>query len=148
MNQKARALEACQLKLQTQQHNLLQQMAQLNEALETEGKSSVGDKHETSRARIQSEIEKIGEQLKLCEQYLNELAKLSLTTSDLVQKGSFVKTNHGLFFIGAPLGKVQAEALDFFAISAASPIGKLMMGKTKQSTFELNGTSYRIEEIQ
>lgn len=147
MNNKTRALEACKHKLSAQQKDQLQQIAQLNEALESEGKSSVGDKHETARARIQSEIEKIGEQLKITEQHLSELPKLLESGSHKVQKGSLVSTNRAVFFIGPPLGKIKSNSFEFYAISAASPIGKLMMGKAKNTGFELNGIAYLIEEI-
>ena len=142
------ARAACLHKLTEQKQSTLQQLQQLAEALESEGKSSVGDKHETARARIQTEIEKTGEQLKITEQQLLEFERLPEGPTTNIQKGSMVTTNKGCFLIGPPLGKMNIESSVFYAISAISPIGKVMLGKTTGTAFEINGQSYSIQKVE
>jgi transcription elongation GreA/GreB family factor len=142
------ARAACLHKLTEQKQSTLQQLLQLSEALESEGKSSVGDKHETARARIQTEIEKTGEQLKITEQQLQDFERLPEGPTASIQKGSLVTTNKGSFLIGPPLGKMNLDSFFFYAISAISPIGKLMLGKVAGTDFEINGQVYHIQKVE
>lgn len=142
------ARAACLRKLTEQKQSTLQQLQQLSEALESEGKSSVGDKHETARARIQTEIEKTGEQLKITEQQLQDFERLSELATLTIQKGSLVKTDKGCFLIGPALGKINVEDSFFYAISAVSPIGKIMLGKAAGTAFEINGQKYSIQKVE
>ena len=58
---------------------------------DSDNKSSAGDKHETSRALIQIELEKLSNQLKKALREKNELNNLiSLNNSKKVGKGSLV----------------------------------------------------------
>jgi len=142
------ARAACLHKLTEQKQSSLQQLQQLSEALESEGKSSVGDKHETARARIQTEIEKTGAQLKITEQQLQEFERLTEGSTTTIQKGSLVTTNKGCFLIGPPLGKLTLHTDIVYAISAISPIGQIMLGKTAGTAFEINGQSYSIQKVE
>ena len=72
-------------------------------ALESESKSSAGDKHETGRAMIQLEREKLGEQIKKAEQnqvFLNQLKHYKST--GVVRFGSVVQTNNSNYYIAIP----------------------------------------------
>ena len=61
-------------------------------ALESESKSSAGDKHETGRAMIQLEREKLGEQIKKFELHQKHLIHLeNHINSEHVKLGSVVK---------------------------------------------------------
>lgn len=139
---------ACLHKLSEQKQSLLQQLQQLSEALESEGKSSVGDKHETARARIQTEIEKTGEQLKITELQLQDFERLSEHATVTIQKGSLVTTNKGSFLIGPPLGKINVEDSFFYTISAISPIGQIMLGKSAGTEFQINDQVYLIQKVE
>ena len=96
----------------------------------------------------QLETEKLAAQL-------NEALKLKQTLAqlnpDLVNKtialGSIVYTNKGNFYIAASIGKIELTNQSFFAISPASPIGKLLLTKKEKETFSFNNNIYSILEI-
>ncbi len=65
----------------------------------------------------------------------------------MVVLGSVVYTSNGNFYIAASIGKVAVENQPFFAISPASPIGKLLLTKKAKETFSLNGNDFTILAI-
>lgn len=120
------------------------QISELNQSFADEGKSSAGDKHETARAMAQLEIEKLHQQLHQFESQLIVLKKLNPDFhSETIQTGSLVKTDKGSFYIAVPLGKLE----EVMVISAASPLGKEMIGKKKDREVIFNKTKYQIVEI-
>jgi transcription elongation GreA/GreB family factor len=120
------------------------QISELNQSFVDEGKSSAGDKHETARAMAQLEIEKLHQQLHQFETQINVLKKLNPDFhSETIQTGSLIKTDKGNFYIAIPLGKVD----DAMVISAASPLGKEMIGKKNGDEVIFNKMKYKIENI-
>lgn len=114
-------------------------------AANNETKSSSGDKHETGRAMAQLEIEKLTAQLRELQNIKQNLAQINPTvTGNKVVLGSLVYTNNGNFYIAASIGKVSLENDSFFAVSPASPIGKILLTKKEQENFSLNGNAYTI----
>lgn len=101
------------------------------ESRDNETKSSVGDKYETGRAMMQFELEKNQVQLTKAKNLKNELSKINIQNkSDKVEFGSLVITNRGNYFISIAFGKIAIENTDFFCLSIASPIGKILHKKT------------------
>ena len=99
-------------------------------ALESESKSSAGDKHETGRAMIQLEREKLGEQIKKAEQNQVVLTQLKYYKhSGVVRFGSVVQTNNSNYYIAIPVGSCLIQSNTFHCISPQSPIGTLLLGK-------------------
>lgn len=138
----------CKDYLFEKESELSQYLKNAQESLEKEQKSSAGDKHETSRAMVQIEIDKYGKQLaqhKKLGQVLN-MMKPEVKT-DAVTVGSLVRTSQGLFYIGIPIGPKQVEDETIFFISLASPIGQKMKGLALNDSFELNGKSFSILEL-
>lgn len=72
---KQQLISDCTKKLQQQIVSLKQLLDEVTEAVNNETKSSVGDKHETSRAMMQLEQEKLGKQLLEAETHLAEFEK-------------------------------------------------------------------------
>lgn len=124
----------------------LQQIIQETQlAANNETKSSSGDKHETGRAMAQLEIEKLTAQLSELQNIKQTLAQINPNkTGHKVVLGSLVYTNNGNFYMAASIGKVALEYQTFFAISSASPIGKLLFTKKEKESFSLNGSAYTI----
>ena len=123
----------------------------INDAQQAAGeetKSSAGDKYETGRAMMQLEIEKNMVQL-------NEAQKLKqvLHTIDpakqtkVVQSGSLVITDQGIFYLSISAGQLKADQKTFFAIAANSPIGIQLMGKSAGTAFSFNKKNYLIQEV-
>ena len=95
-------------------------------------KSSAGDKFEISRALMQTEYDKIHNQLLILKYQLRAIKSISL--SDKKKKvgvGSFIKTNKSFYFISIGLGKQIIDNNAINIISLSSPIGKLLNNKKK-----------------
>ena len=111
-------------------------------------KSSAGDKHETSRALIQLEIEKYNNQLNKALFQKNELTKIhELNNYDCIGPGSLVITSQGVYLISIGIGKIAIEEDVFFCISLASPIGRLLSNKKVGEIINFNNQQIKIIEI-
>lgn len=117
-------------------------------ALESETKSSVGDKHETGRAMLQLEIEKAGNQLISITQMQQTLAKINVDNlSRIACLGSVIYTEKVNYFLSISCGKLTADNKQFFAVSVSSPIGKLLLGKQVGDSFLFNGKKITIRFV-
>ncbi len=117
-------------------------------ALQSETKSSAGDKHETGRAMLQLEMEKTGQQLAGITQMKEILAKIDISkTSKNAHLGSIVYTDKANYFLSISAGHLTIENTTYFAVSVSSPIGKLLLGKQKGETISFNGNAFKILEI-
>ena len=117
-------------------------------ALQSETKSSAGDKHETGRAMLQLEMEKAGQQLAGIHQMKLILAKIDiLKKSEVAHLGSVVETDFANYFLSISAGKIIIEDKIYFAISVSSPIGKLLLGKKIKDKFIFNGKTFQIKKI-
>lgn len=117
-------------------------------ALESETKSSAGDKHETGRAMLQLEMEKAGKQLASITQMQQALAKISVkNSSNIACLGSVIYTENINYFLSISCGKLTLNNTDFFAVSISSPIGKILLGKSVGDTFVFNGKEIKIRLI-
>ncbi len=120
------------------------QIAEINQSFTDESKSSAGDKHETSRAMAQLEVEKLHQQLHQFESQLTILKKLNPdSTTETIQTGSLIKTDKGYFYIAVPLGKIE----EVMVISVGAPLGKIFLGKKVGEILEFNNMKYNIQEI-
>jgi transcription elongation GreA/GreB family factor len=117
-------------------------------ALESETKSSAGDKHETGRAMLQLEMEKAGQQLKEVQQMQLVLEKMDISKeSKLVCLGTVVQTTQANYFIAISVGKIINEGVAYYAISPNSPIGKLLLGKHLGESYSFQGKILKIENV-
>lgn len=129
--------------------NLKSQMAELVNDAANDSKSTAGDKHETSRAMMQLEQEKLGAQLKILEEQQRQLDQIPLqNNSGKVNNGSLVETDRGLIFIGAALGKINVNNKEVICISQQSPLGKLLFVQDSGSIVSLNNVKYQILSIE
>ena len=120
----------------------------LTESRDTDTKSSAGDKHETSRAKIQTEIDQLYKQFNHVQRQKNNLSAININQShNMVDVGSLVKTDKGYFFISIGWGRIQIQDENYFAISIASPIGKLFKDKKKGDSIQFRNMSYDILSV-
>ena len=114
-----------------------------------ETRSTAGDKHDTARAMAHLESEKNAKQLveinklKRVLPYLNEFIG-----TDKAELGSLVITNVGNYYLSISLGKIVMNSIDYFLISAVTPIGKLLVGKTIGDEVMFNGKTIKIIELK
>ena len=119
------------------------------ESRDTANKSSAGDKHETSRAKIQTEIDNYSRQLDLALNNLHIIEQVDNSKKyNLVTQGSTVITDKGVFFISIGIGKLQIGSNNYFIISLLSPIGSVMKRLSKNETFSFRGIKYSIKSIE
>ena len=120
----------------------------LKESGANETKSTAGDKHETALAMVQ--IEQANKRAQM-EQLLAQKAVLNKIDPSIqsiqVVNGSLVKTQQQYFFISVALGKAIVGEKNIVALSAQSPLGKILMGLKKGNTASFNQTHFLIQEI-
>ncbi len=118
------------------------------ESRDNDTKSSAGDKYETGRAMMQMEIEKSEVQLSKTLKLKRELSQINIQKENKkVAFGSLVLSNQGNYFISIGMGKVEINNKVFFAISLASPIGKLLQNKTTGEKIKFNDKEITITDI-
>lgn len=118
------------------------------DSLKAETKSSAGDKHETGRAMIQLEREKLGHQLYEAEKMKQVMAGIIKTSRPThVALGSLVITSEGQFFVSISAGAYKNDANLVYCISALSPIGKQLLGQTAGDCFDFNQKKICIKKL-
>ena len=122
-----------------------QSIFSIQEARNNETKSSVGDKHETSRSMLQIELDKQNLILQHLLKQKFDIQKVQKTkVKNVVGFGSWVETNQGNYFISVAIGKIAST----FCISLASPLGKSLSGlKTGESVY-FKDKEYKIKSLQ
>lgn len=123
-------------------------LSQITESANNETKSSAGDKHETARAMMQLEQEKLSRQINDALQVQAELSSLPKNTSTSVMKGSLIYTNRGQIFIAVAIGKIEFEKNTVIVISDKSPLALKFMGLKQGASLDFNGVNYQITSIQ
>jgi len=117
-------------------------------ALQSETKSSAGDKHETGRAMLQLEMEKASQQFSVVSNMNDVLQKIDIQNKNKISRlGSLIYTNQGIYFLAISIGKIDIANKEIFVISPSSPIGKLLLGKVKGEIIYFNGKQIKILEI-
>lgn len=145
---KADLLERCQI-FAKEKLNLIETVIKANQkSLEQESKSSAGDKHETGRAMLHLEMEKASQQFKVVQQMMETLGRIDIHhISGHVKLGSLVTTDQGRYFIAVSAGELTIDNKQYYAISPASPIGRLLIGKVEGETVLFGTRTIKIESI-
>ena len=123
-------------------------LQQAREASNDDTKSSAGDKYETSREMMQQDIDRNKRLLMDAEENQKVLNSIKYVPySQSARNGSLVLTDQGSFYLSVSAGQLHLNDKTFFAISAVSPIGKLLLGKQKGDKFDFNGKKFLIKEV-
>jgi hypothetical protein len=117
------------------------------ESVTIETKGSAGDKHETSRAMAQIELENAGKVLLEAERNCDFFNSLTDIASEKAMQGSLIYTNFEIFYISLGLGKIEFEGETIFCLNLNSPIGKMLFGKKVGEFFTFNSKKYEIKLI-
>ena len=148
MKLKEELYKQCVAFVTKKQNTIEATIASHQKSLESETKSSAGDKHETGRAMLQLEMEKASQQLIVAQQMKETLHKINLSESKTkVRLGSLVVTNNATYFMSISVGRLVVDTKEYFAISIASPIGKILLGQQVDSELVFNGNKILIKEI-
>jgi hypothetical protein len=146
---KIKILETC-IDIQQQKVDKLGAMVDtLNDSAINSDKCVVGDKHHTFRAQTQNEQELYVKQLNSA---INELNTLKLISRDKKfvsgELGALVETSNGIYFISISIGVVKVGKENIMVLSPISPIGNLLLNKTKGEIITFRGNEIKILEIQ
>jgi len=134
--------------VQQRLHRIQKTIGNLEESLSSETKSSAGDKHETGRAMVQLEREKVGMQLAEIQKLEKILRKINPTnTSSIVCLGSLVTTNKAKYYVAISAGTIILENITYYAIGIHTPIGKKLLGKQIGDQITFNNSTFQIEQV-
>lgn len=123
-------------------------IAEVQDAVGNETKSSAGDKYETTREMMQQDIN-----MNLAR--LNELYKMRAALEQIptahkgpkAQPGSVIHTSNGNYYIAVSAGKLLADGTTYYAISPSSPIGAKLLGLQAGDSFEQGGKKLEIVRV-
>ncbi len=145
---KQHVIEACEDHLRQKISSLQKIMFELAEACNNETKSSAGDKHETARAMMQLEQEKVSKQIAELGDQKKEFDKINFTKKcTVVSPSALVTTDKGTFFIAVIIGKLIVSDKPIFVISNQSPLAIALKGKANNDITTFNQVSYTIHSI-
>lgn len=115
------------------------------EAANSEGKSSAGDKYETSRAMGQIDRDMYARQMMNAVKELEILQKIDANKmSNIVGMGSLINTSNGYYFIAISIGNMEVSGKNIGIISQNTPVGQALMGKKAGDHFSFLGQSHQI----
>ncbi len=120
-------------------------MEAAQESANDQGKSSMGDKYETSRSMGQLDRNmhaKQYEQFRLERTVLERIGNTAVPVRGAV--GSLMKTTAGWFFISVSLGVLKFEDETVIAVSSSSPVGMSLLGKNQSDTFRFQNKEHTI----
>lgn len=126
-------------------------LAAMNEAQSSaneEGKSSAGDKYETSRAMAQIDRDIHARQLESARKELTLVQNADVSVfHNRIGFGSYVEASNGKYFFLAGIGAVSFENQFIFFLSISSPVGKSFSGKATGEKVVFNGNEIIIENV-
>ena len=142
-------LQFCQGFVDQRSTRIQSQIKELQTALDSETKSSAGDKHETGRAMLQLEREKLGHQLAEVQDLNRVMQKIDISSKKTAAAlGSLVKTTTANYFLAISAGEFKSDDSPIYCISLNTPIGIMLLGKTVGDTIGFNGNVLKIVEIE
>jgi hypothetical protein len=146
---KSRVHTALTIGLNEKHKELLAALAETDDSLSADSKSTAGDKHETGRAMAQLEREKIGGFIQQHEQLMSLALRLnpSLVTT-IIRLGSLVKTSNGWYYISVGFGKIVVDDTPVFCLSPAAPLVAGLLGKKAGDQLLWQGNSIAIEIVE
>lgn len=148
MHLKEKLHKQCQDALNQRLEAIKSRISDIQNSLQSETKSTAGDKHETGRAMLQLEREKAGNQLAEIQKQIEILHKINPEMSySKVALGSLVKTTVSNYFIGVSVGEITIENETFYAISLSTPIGQLLVSKGVGDNIQFRMQKFTITDI-
>ncbi|CAG4992692.1 hypothetical protein DYBT9275_01014 [Dyadobacter sp. CECT 9275] len=142
---KAALLEHLKMTLDARMQAAWKAMEAAQESANEQGKSSMGDKYETSRSMGQLDRDMFARQYESARQERVLLERINPNeVTERVALGSLVNTTAGRFIVAVSLGKISYEDETVMAVSSSSPIGVALMGKSSGDTFSFMGKNQHI----
>jgi transcription elongation GreA/GreB family factor len=132
-----------------EKHKLLQtSIAEIQEAINNETKSSAGDKYETAREMLEQDIEVNMVQLTDVQKQKDILDRIDPDmVANTVVPGALVKTGNGIYYIAISIGALKMDGETYYVISAQSPLGMQLMGQKKNALIHFNNKEIKLLDI-
>ncbi len=138
----------CQIFVENRLRTIQNSITEIQQSLQSETKSSAGDKHETGRAMLQLEREKAGNQLAEILKIKDQFSKVNQDKiSSNIGLGSVVFTSKSNYYLAISAGKIKLDDTVYYAISTSTPIGQLLMSKATGDTIKFRDEIFKIEKI-
>ena len=148
MNIKEQLYNQCLEFIENRHQTVQNTIKEIQVSLHSETKSSAGDKHETGRAMLQLEREKAGVQLAEIEKTKALLSKVNIENRPKkIGLGSVVFTSKANYFIAISAGELKVNGDNFFAISANTPMGQLLIGKETGDVITFRAQAFEVTEV-
>ena len=148
MINKSSLLSSLEQHLLRQKQDFDKQYQAILESKNSDTKSSMGDKYETSREMAQGELDKLQLSMHHIQVHLAIVQQLNPNAAyQKIDLGALVSTESGIFLIAIPLGKWNIEDQTCFIISAQSPIGQQLVGKEAGDTFIFQNKPNKIFQV-
>ena len=124
-------------------------MASLKESLGAESKSSAGDKHETGRAMIHLEQERVQDTVGRLEHMRGILVQRAAQDKAIqrVSQGALVETTGPWVLVGVPLGKVQLPNALVLCVGTEAPLARQWHGAQPGDQVALGPQKLTIQAI-
>lgn len=120
-------------------------MEAAQESANDQGKSSMGDKYETSRSMGQLDRNMHARQYEQIRQERLILERIGVSeVPERAAVGSLIQTTAGWFFISISLGAIRFGNENVLAISSASPVGVSLLGKSTGNSFRFLNKDHQI----
>ena len=131
--------EHCRAYAARRVNSLQAQIRELKEDLNSETKSTAGDQHETGRAMMQLELERFSQALDEAERLEGVLKRISSpkTHSERIIPGSLVECGTVRYYLAISAGACTLNGRTYYCVSAESPVGQQLLGKTLGDTISL-----------
>ncbi|MFC0603487.1 3-oxoacyl-ACP synthase [Winogradskyella pulchriflava] len=149
MNTKQVLYNMCQEYVNNRLETIKSTINDIEQGLNSETKSSAGDKHETGRAMLQLEREKAGQQLAEVQKLQELLQKIDLEKQfTKVALGSIVETSGLNYFIAISSGELTINDKKYYAISPVTPIAKQLLSKKVGDSIHFRSSTFVINKIE
>ena len=148
INLKKSLVEYCKNRLEIKLKELTGIYQSLIDSIQTDSKSSAGDKHETFKSMMHIEQEKMQTQIKMINQQINTINQLKVEKKNRIENGTLIVTDSKVFFIAASLGLASISDQSFFIVSLDSPIIQFMKKQSINTMFTFQSTNYKLIDIQ
>ncbi len=123
-------------------------MNNAQKAANEEGKSSAGDKYETTRAMMQIERDNAAKQLDEALKLSQIIGQIDIHKSnDSISVGSLIITSKANYFIAISIGLIEVENIKSIVISPVSPIGQLFLDKKAGEKVAFGNEAILINEV-
>ena len=148
MNIKEQLYKQCCDFVESRLTNINNVISEIQVSLQSETKSSAGDKHETGRAMLQLEREKAGNQLAEIQNIKEILSKVDTNkVLQIVGLGSVVYTTQSNYFISISAGQINSNQSSFYAISPSTPIGQILLTKKAGDVIVFRDQEFKIIKV-